>query len=197
MIDAQRSNPLSRVRRFWSAGGLAVVATLAAAWYAIGVRPATARLDRIRQAADAAEAFLATEAELSAELATADDRRNRLVARHTASTNRADAARDEVGFLRWLAERAAELGVRVEDYRPLGYSEYGDHRGRVLQLSASGSYRSVCRVLDAFRDAPQLNRLTTFNASPTGEGDQLRATLRVELITAASGTAASTPSRQP
>lgn len=174
---------LPSIRRFWSVGGVSVVAALAATWYGIGVRPAVAEIDRLRQEADEARQFLLTEVQLTRQLKRIEAQHEVLATQHAAARLRAEAAGDEVGFLRWLSACAAKHTLRIADYRPLGYAEYGDYRGRVLQLSTEGSYAAVCNVLNDLRQSPQLNRVTSVSLAPAGASEGgLRAVIKIELL---------------
>ncbi|MCA9241749.1 MAG: hypothetical protein KDA37_16180 [Planctomycetales bacterium] len=179
----QKHRAVASIRRAWSIGGVAGVGVLAMAWYAVGVSPVAHRLDQSREEVSRTYDFLRSEQAVRHELTIATRAHQELADQFEQASGRAKLAEDEIGFLSWLADQVKDSPMRIKDYRPAGFSHYGDIRGRVLQLSAEGSYDAICQMLDALRAAPYLNRVANLSLTPAdAQRSYFQLAIRIELL---------------
>lgn len=171
------------IQRAWSAAGVVGVAVLALGWYAIGLRPVSQLLDAKQAEVDQTYQYLETGKQLLQTLDGEKARRDQLAKRRDLVRERVAAAADEIGFLEWLTKAARAEGLTLIDYRPAGFVQYGDYDGRALQLSGSGTYQAVCRVLDGLRTCPQMNRVTDLSIVPANPNrTSYQVLLKAELL---------------
>lgn len=179
----QKHRSVVFIRRAWSVGGVAGVGGLALAWYALGVSPVARQLDMSRDQVNRTYEFLRSEQSVRHELSVATLAHGELAEQFEQASQRAQQAEDEIGFLSWLAEEVKETPMRIKDYRPAGFAHHGNIRGRVLQLSAEGSYDAICQMLDALRDSPYLNRVANMSLMPAdAQSSYFQLNIRIELL---------------
>jgi Tfp pilus assembly protein PilO len=91
---------------------------------------------------------------------------------------------DDIDFLDWINEQAQTTELRITDYRPSGRENVGDYDGRGLMLATTGSFKSICRFLEAMRHCPRMNRITSVEIVPQGsQRESFSMNLRVVLFT--------------
>jgi len=61
----------------------------------------------------------------------------------------------EAEFLAELARLAAQVGLQIDDYRPGGVSVRPSYSTLTVDLSAEGTYQSICALLDGLAQLPR------------------------------------------
>lgn len=173
MINSAPTHKLDRVRRRirrqWSAIGIATAAALGAVWYLLCLHPAADKLDALRAEIDDSYRILATETDLVDQLQQAATG-NKQVKQHLEKlVERSATPPDEIAFLGWMSHQAVGWSLSLTDFRPGGPVEYGDFQGRSLQIAGRGGFEGICRMLHALRERPQMSRVSAFTLTPVDD----------------------------
>lgn len=98
---------------------------------------------------------------------------------------RCSTVHNESQFLDWLNAQADEVDLVIRDFRPVARTLKSGYMVRGVALSASGSYESVCTLLDRLRDCPQMFRVNSLDIVPRdADGTLFSINLQGQLITA-------------
>lgn len=90
---------------------------------------------------------------------------------------------EESQFLQALSLRAAEVGVRLGEFRPGGIIKGKDCMEMELRLRSTGQYAGVCRWLDSLTDVPRFVRVSNISlAGPSTPGGDCVLEIQLNLL---------------
>ncbi|TWT76145.1 hypothetical protein Pla123a_29340 [Posidoniimonas polymericola] len=178
-----------RVRRIWSWLGILAIAAGAGAWYLVCFCPAAEQLDAHAANLTAEYAYLDSETTLIERLRDEASTNESYAEELKRLRERSNAQPDEVAFLGWMGEQATRCSLSLTNYRPDGQVTHGAFAGRALQISGTGGYEGICRVLFAIRGRSQMTRLASMTIRPEGQDrERFGFVLQIELLHGATKT---------
>jgi Tfp pilus assembly protein PilO len=175
---------LGRIRRQSQWLGLGMVVCLMSGWWYGLMRPLHEADDALEQRRLEVESLHSQHKVLLATLATARANANQWQQHKADLQQRTRPTHDDIDFLEWAHDQAAQVDLNLIDFRPSGKENLEIFEGRGLMLSANGSFDSICRFLNALRHCPRMNRVTSLEITPAGsERQQYNLVLRIVLFT--------------
>lgn len=179
-IDAS----LVRIRRRSQWLGLAIVVCLVAGWWYGLLRPQHQAADALEQRRLEVESLHSQHKVLLATLDTARATAAQWQEQKSRLQQRTRPTHDDIDFLEWAHDQAAQAHLDLIDFRPSGKESLENFEGRGLMLSANGSFESICRFLNELRHCPRMNRVTSLEITPAGsDRQQFNLVLRIVLFT--------------
>lgn len=175
---------LARIRRQSQWLGLGIVICLTVGWWYGLQQPLHQAADSLEQRRMEVESLHSQHKVLLASLETARANANLWQQRKADLQQRTRPTHDDIDFLEWAHDQAAQVNLDLLDFRPSGKESLEIFEGRGLMLSANGSFDSICRFLNALRSCPRMNRVASLEITPAGsERQQYNLVLRIVLYT--------------
>lgn len=164
--------------------GLLGIGVLTGLWWYFLVAPLNEAQQSLEQEKMEVEGLQVQQPVLLAALKASQERTESWKLQAAKLEERSLPAQDDIDFLDWVNEKAVTTGLSIKDFRPSGRETVGEYEGRGLMLSTSGSFESVCRFLEAMRDCPRMNRVTSIEITPEGQKREgFMMSIRVVLFT--------------
>jgi Tfp pilus assembly protein PilO len=175
---------LIRIRRRSQWLGLGIVLCLVGGWWYGLLSPLNRAADALEQRRLEVESLHSQHKVLLATLETARATAAQWQERKNQLQQRTRPTHDDIDFLEWAHEQAAQVDLDLIDFRPSGKESLEIFEGRGLMLSANGSFDSICRFLNQLRHCPRMNRITSLEITPAGsDRQQYSLVLRIVLFT--------------
>ncbi|MBL8888347.1 MAG: type 4a pilus biogenesis protein PilO [Planctomycetaceae bacterium] len=183
-MAAAPADPLFMQRMLTRVLGLLGVGALLGLWWFFLVRPLNEAQQLVDQERIEVEGLHMQQPVLLAALKSSQERAESWKQQAARLQERSKPAQDDIDFLDWINEQATTTGLVIKDFRPSGRELVGEYEGRGLMLSTSGSFESIGRFLEAMRQCPRMNRITSIDINPEGgQRESFLMSLRVVLFT--------------
>jgi Tfp pilus assembly protein PilO len=150
----------------WSILGLLAIATMGIAWWLCCAKPALELKAELERRAIAVNELRASEPEILLRHKALQGEFEDWNSRIELLKSRIQVYENEGQFLKWVNETANANGLTMRDYRPGQHQKQGDYDCRAVQLSAQGSYESICKFLSQVRSGPKMLRITSLELTP-------------------------------
>jgi len=158
--------------------GAAIVLLVAGAGYALVFRPPDRRIEASESRSEELGDLLGKAESLRAEHQQLTRRLVALEQESAVLAKRVPEESLEAEFLSQAAAAAAQVGLKIRDYRPAVASERENCSQMEIQFTCAGPYRSLCRFLERLASLERLWRITHAEIAAAGpEGCTMSATM--------------------
>jgi len=178
MFEHDVATKLEILSRGLHAAGAAIVLVVVAAGYVLVFRPLDRRIEARQSRCEELEARVSNTDSLRAEQKQLAGRLAALDRQTVLLAKRVPDEPVEAEFLSQAAAAAAQVGLKIRDYRPGAVSARENCSQMEIQFSCAGPYGSLCRFLERLGSLDRLWRITRAEIAAAGpEGCTMNATM--------------------